>query len=261
MLEQLLVGKWLEKRPLFAFIIGFTYTFIAILSAQFFFPSDIGVASLGFLTALLIPSLNNLLSIETDQEFSNKKFDIKRIWKEHYDILEVYFFLFIGILIVFMLHSYFIGEASQVVFDRQLKVVGLAGKAFGNSSILFKKNLFFKIFINNLKVLVLFFALSFVYGAGSIFFLAWNASVWGVVFGYVAYIRENLFQVFGSVMVHTFLEGLAYILAIIAGGIISKALLKHKKNKEHRKVVFIDGFFIFGVSLVILLIAALVEVF
>ena len=103
------------------------------------------------------------------------------LFKDHKDIFEIYLLMFLGIFVAFAFSSFFFStSAIQSLFKPQLAVANLAGAAT-----LFNKELISIIF-NNLIVLVACFILSLVYGAGSILFLTWNASAWGVVIGYSA---------------------------------------------------------------------------
>ena len=51
---------------------------------------------------------------------------------------------------------------------------------------------FFRIFFNNLKVLIFCIGFAFVYGVGAIFILVWNASVIGTAIG--SFIRSELLK-------------------------------------------------------------------
>jgi len=263
MLENILKPNWLEKQPRFAFLIGAVYSIIGIVAALIVFPRSQGIASIAFLSMLLIPSLNSILSIEEIQDTHSKKFSIKKIFQDHSDVLQVYFMLFLGIFLAYALFSIrFPSLLVQGVFDNQLRIIGVSldnvGQAVGGFN-------FVSIFANNLKIAVIFFVLSLVFGAGSILFLAWNASVWGVVFGYLATNYTNAFDTFVGtflkVMPHMFLEAGAYFFAIIAGGIMSQAVLREKFGSPKFDYVMKDGLVFLAVSLLLLLLGAFAEVY
>jgi len=260
MLENILKPNWLEKTPRYAFLIGLIYSIIGIIAAYIVFPKSQGIASIAFLSMLLIPSLSTMFSIEEKQDSTSKKFSIKKIFQDHNDILQVYFMLFLGIFLAYALFSLkFPNLLVQGVFDSQLRIIGInAGQATGGFS-------FSSIFTNNIKIVLIFLVLSLIFGAGSILFLAWNASVWGVVFGFLATHYANAFDTFIStflkVMPHMFLEAGAYFFAIVAGGIMSQAVLREKIGSKKFEYVLKDGLVFLTVSVLLLVVAAFVEVY
>jgi uncharacterized membrane protein SpoIIM required for sporulation len=261
MLESVLRPDWLEQNPRYAFIIGFTYSLIAIFSAKIIFSSSQGIASIAFLSLLLVPSLNAILNIEELQDVHSKKFSLKRIFKDHSDILEVYMMLFFGIFIAYALLSLvYPNLLVRGVFDNQLKVIGIAtGQASG---IILS---FDSIFWNNLKVFFIFFFLSLIFGGGSVLFLAWNASVWGVVFAYTAVNQANIWAAFASILAkilpHMITEAAAYFFAIVAGGIMSVAVLREKAGSVKFSYVVKDGAVFVAVGLALLILGAILEVY
>jgi uncharacterized membrane protein SpoIIM required for sporulation len=260
MLENILKPDWLEKTPRYAFLIGAIYSIIGIIAAYVVFPKSQGIASIAFLSMLLIPSLSKMFTIEEKQDRDSKKFSIKKIFQDHNDILQVYFMLFLGIFLAYALFSIkFPNLLVNGVFDSQLRIIGAnAGQAIGGID-------FYSIFTNNLKVMLIFIVLSLVFGAGSIIFLAWNASVWGVVFGYLAthYINalDTFIVTFIKVMPHMFLEAGAYFFAIVAGGIMSQAVLRENIGSKKFDYVMKDGFVFLTVGTILLILGALVEVY
>jgi uncharacterized membrane protein SpoIIM required for sporulation len=260
MLENILKSDWLERMPRRAFLIGIIYSIIGIIAAYIVFPKSQGIASIAFLSMLLIPSLSSMFTIEEKQDSLSKKFSIKKIFQDHNDILRVYFMLFLGIFLAYALFSLkFPNLLVQGVFDSQLRIIGInVGQAVGGLS-------FFGIFTNNIKIMLIFLVLSLIFGAGSILFLAWNASVWGVVFGYLATHYTNALDsflgTFFKVMPHMFLEAGAYFFAIVAGGIMSQAVLREKIGSSKFEYVMKDGFVFMTVSVMLLILAAFVEVY
>ncbi|PIY60747.1 hypothetical protein COY95_00190, partial [Candidatus Woesearchaeota archaeon CG_4_10_14_0_8_um_filter_47_5] len=179
--EQFFRERWIEKRPIHAFFLGSFYTLIGILSAFFVFNASLGIMSVAFTSILLVLSLNELLRREENLEIREKKFSLRLLFKDHKDIFEIYTFLFLGIFLTYgIVSALFPGQVILDIFKTQLEAASLAGNAFNTGA------LFLEILVNNLIVLVACFLLSFFYGAGSIIFITWQASVWGVVFGYIA---------------------------------------------------------------------------
>ena len=259
MLENILKPDWLERKPRWAFIIGFVYSIIAILAAYIVFPKSQGIASIAFLSLLLVPSLSSILRIEELQDSREKRFSIRQVFRDHSDVLLVYFLLFLGIFFAYALFSIkFPNLLVSGIFDSQLRIIGVSGQAAGGFD-------FYSIFLNNFKVMAIFLVLSLVFGAGSMLFLAWNASVWGVVFAYIAVKSANAFSTFtttfAKVMPHMFVEAAAYFFAIVAGGLMSIAVLREKMGSRKFDYVMKDGFVFLTTSVVLLVIGALLEVY
>lgn len=259
MLEDVLKADWLERKPRFAFIIGFAYALIGILAAYFIFPKSQGIASIAFLALLLVPSLSQLMKIEEIQDAREKKFSISRAFRDHADILEIYLLLFLGIFFAYALLSLrFPNLLVSGIFDNQLRVIGITGNAAMQTG-------FIPILLNNLKVILIFVILSLIFGAGSILFLAWNASVWGVVFAYMALHAQNVLNNFASlflrVMPHMLLEAGAYFFAIIGGGIMAQGILREKFGSAKFVYVLKDGCLFFSIGIILLILGAIVEVY
>lgn len=261
MLEQLFKATWLEKRPWHALFIGGAYSFLSYFSALIVFPGFVGLASIAFLSVLLVPSINALLLIEEKQDVREKKLDLKQLFKDHSDIIETYLFLFIGILLAYAIITLIIGFGSEAVFKEQLSLININGYATTHES-------FQALLGNNLVVFIVFLVLSLGYGAGSVLFLAWNASAWGVIFGYFAFKSaiiqgvnplQNFFMLLLKVSPHTFLEALAYLLVVFAGGVVSKAVLREKAFSKRFNHVVTDGLIITCIGLIPLIIAAILE--
>ena len=264
--EQLFRPRWLEKRPSASFLIGVFYATIGIISAMLVFPQNVGIISVAFTSMLILPTLNRLLSIEELAEIREKKLSLRLIYRDHRDIFETYIFLFLGIMLTYSIFSLLLNELTIVnIFQSQLSLVGVTGEA---TQLHYAD--FFSILLNNFKVLLVSFVFSLVYGAGAILFLTWNASVWGTIFGYIAKqaaavtnqsVILTFFNLFMQVLPHTVLEVSSYLLAIIAGGVISKAALKEKIGSKKFHHVLTDGFIIFTIALLLIILAAYVEVF
>jgi uncharacterized membrane protein SpoIIM required for sporulation len=112
------------------------------------------------------------------------------------------------------------------------------------------------------------FIVALLAGDGAIFFVAWNASVWGTIFGITA--RNAAFfsnaaplkyflLVFVIVLPHMLLEASSYILAAIAGGLISKGAIKEGVSGKLFSRVLRDNAFILVLALACLVAGALVE--
>lgn len=262
MLEQLFPASWIERKAWFAFILGASYSALGIGSALLLFPKEVGLAAVAFTSLLALPSLNRMLTLETKQAAAERKFDLTDPFKNHKDIFSVYIFLFIGVLLVFSIFSIILPDiATNRIFAEQITAVGLAGNATGGGS-------FTSIFSNNMIVFLFALIASFIYGAGAIFIIIWNASVWGVVFGVIArdastIVNYNpfvyLFLIMIAITPHMLTEAAAYIMAAISGGIVSKAVILENAFSERFTKIIQDALVIFFVAVVLLVFAAYVE--
>jgi uncharacterized membrane protein SpoIIM required for sporulation len=119
---------------------------------------------------------------------------------------------------------------------------------------------FTKIIINNIGVLSLSFLFSFLYGAGAVFILAWNASVLSTAIGMAAKSYGGI-QAFPLAILtyfpHGSLEILAYFIGGIAGGLVSTVITKRHSGKFW--FIVKDGLQLMAISALILVIAALIE--
>lgn len=262
--EQIFKERWIEKKPRHAFLLGVVYSAIGLLSSWFIFKSSFGLMSIAFTSILLIPSLNKLLAHEENVEIRERKFHLMQLLKDHKDIFEIYVFLFLG---VFVAYSAFVlmlpPETALRLFAPQLKVAGITGYAFFQT-------MFGSILLNNLIVMVVCFVLSLIYGAGSILFITWNATVWGVVFAYNAkvsasYMGSHPWVAFGAMMLpilpHMITEALSYLSAAIAGGVVSKSVIREKWGSKKFNHVLTDGLILLGIGFILVVIAGWLEVY
>jgi len=258
--EQLYKTKWIEQKA-HSFFLGFIYTIIGIFSAQLIFPRSAGLMSVAFASILLIPSLAALLKLETNSLMKKTTLNPLKILQAHKDIIKVYIFLFLGIFTAYSAISLLYPQAAvSNIFESQLRVAGLTGNAFNVGKL-------GSIIFNNLIVFVVCFILSLSYGAGAVLFLTWNASVWGVVFAYVAKLsalQSNAWIGFGSLMLpvlpHLITEALAYVNAAIVGGVVSKAVLREQLGSKKFMMILTDAFVLLLCGVLLVVIAAIIEV-
>ncbi len=273
-LEQIFKPQWIEKKPRHAFLLGFIYSIVGAVSAKLIFGANPGMMTVAFTSILLVPSLNTLLAIEENQaRQKDRHWLLKQLWLDHYDIVEVYFFMFFGIFLTFAVIAFIFPEEVVIGFFKPMfDVIGISGEAtklIGWASNIGAPTVL-SIFLNNFIVTIVCLLLSLIYGAGAIIFITWNAVVWGVVIGFFA--RQALLTssgvnpvtVFittvGPFVPHMILESFPYFIAAIIGGIVSKAAVREELFSPRFKEIIKDGAGALAVGLVILLIAAIVEV-
>ena len=231
-LEKLFPDNWVEKKLRYSFLIAVVYSSICIFGSVLLFGKNSGLISV-FLTALLIlPLLENLLVKEEKKEEKEKKFSFKHLFRDNQEAAITYLFLFLGIFFTYAM-SVFVFKWLGVNILESFKGQLLLDFGKGGATFIFKD--FWTIFANNWWVLLTVFLIALFIKDGAIFFIAWNASSWGVILSYKAltsalYTGGSSLKFFLIVLVLSFpfliLEAFAYILAAISGNIISKDVVR-----------------------------------
>ena len=269
-LESLINPFKAEKKPWEMFFIGFAYSSVAILLSMWIFKQHASLVMVFLTVMACIPLIYSTIKLEEEKDLIIKKEKI--LLKEHGRALSFFIFLFFGITISFTLwYTLLPQSAAQSLFSIQAQTIAdINNQITGNQ--INPTMLFTKIFLNNMKVLVFCILFAFVYGAGAIFILTWNASVIAAAIG--NFIRANLnsthlfhgyFQI-ASVgilrySIHGIPEMLAYFTAGLAGGIISIAVIKHDFGSKKFTHILTDSADLLIISVAILLVAALIEVY
>lgn len=127
------------------------------------------------------------------------------------------------------------------------------------------------ILTNNFSVFIFILITAFIFGAGSIFIITWNASIIGVFIG--DYVKSSVYymdypvfafiyeapQVFSRLILHGVFEFSGFFCAAIAGSILSLAMIqKHKKNNA-KMILVRDSFLMILLGILLLGLGALIE--
>ena len=275
-LESLLNPLKAEKKPWEMFFLGFIYSSIAILLSLWIFRDQASLIMVFLTVMACIPIVYNTMKLEEskDLEISRER----TLLKEHNKAIIFLMFLFFGITLSFVTWYVFLpSETLNFVFDKQTSTIqSINNQVSGNAYQQFST--FTRIFLNNIKVLAFAILFAFIYGAGAIFILTWNASVIGTAIG--NFIRSNISQYAGLLgfekfanyftvvsigllryILHGIPEILAYFYGGLAGGIISVAIIKkHYKDERFSHIVF-DISELLIIALAFLLVAAFIEVY
>ncbi len=270
-LEHIFPEDWLEHKARYAFVLGAVYSIIALLIASVLFPGDPALVAVAITSMLLLPELYNIFSIEERQESVEQGITMGELWKDDIEIVRIYIFLFLGILLVYSIGSMILPSIqTNSLFREQLEIrfgQGYAGSATGG---IFTSPIFYEILSNNFLVLIACFILALLTGDGAIFLITWNASVWGAIFGITAknaalFSGQHPFLLFGVIMLvvfpHMILEALSYFLAAISGSIISKDVLLEEFASSRFMEVFGFNLYLLLFGLVFLVLGAIVETF
>jgi len=201
-----------------------------------------------------------------------------KLLKRHSRVIMFYVFLFLGMTVSYVVWYVFLPSSiSQVVFKQQIITIAqinapvVVGKATATT-------LFNKILMNNIKVMIFCILFAFFYGAGAIFILTWNASVVAAAIGNViklsiakyaasagvakmGALTQTVTYAFSRYFFHGIPEMMAYMVAGLAGGIISVAVInKDFKNEKFQKIM-LDSSTLILIALGIILLAAVMETY
>jgi uncharacterized membrane protein SpoIIM required for sporulation len=225
MIDELLRAYLIEKKPWYGIAFGFLFASFGIIFAFLIFRTEPSFPAVFLTTLAAAPLIVKIIKSEKRE---------KSMLKRHDKIFEVYFYLFFGMTIAFAFFNTFLpSEISSSIFSEQLSK--FSAGAFASGHFTGQSQLFLEIVINNLGLVLFFFILSLFYGSGSMFLLAWNSSILGVMWGNIAKVSLSLINPFLFVknvfFIFPFLlpEVEAYFLASIAGGIVSVNLENKKK--------------------------------
>ncbi len=282
-LESLINPVRAEHRPYQMIILGILYSSISIFLSLWIF-YDYSSLVMVFLTVFAcVPIVYNTVKLEERKDETRQK--ESTLLKEHAKALEAFMFLFLGIMISVVLWYLFLpaltgilhlpADTPNVLFSSQLETFNSINSGTGMAA---QFGRFSLILFNNLKVLLFCILFSFIYGLGAIFILTWNATVIGVAIG--KFISEGLAKITGSTALakvtgyfqvfsigflryslHGVLEILAYFVGGLAGGIISVAVIRHRFGTKRFEQILWDSSDLVILSVVILIIAAFIEVF
>lgn len=279
MLELLISPKKAERRPWELFFIGVFYASIAILLVTWIFARDAvlvkysGVLTVTFTVMFSLPFMYYMMRFE-----EKKIVETVSSWKllrEHERALWAFLWLFVGFVVAFSFwyillpttQSYHAQIETFCAINRPADFPGCVsqyGGAKGVQQTAFagNKERLFLIFANNIYVLIFTLVFSLIFGAGAIFILAWNASV--IAAAIAIFTNSKLSELpFGLIryLIHGVPEIAAYFIAALAGGIISTAVIRHEVGSERFWEVLQDSLNLIIASVLVLFVAALMEVF
>ena len=265
-----------EKKPWKMFFLGFPYSSLGILLSLWIFKDQASLIMVFLTVMACIPIVYSTMKLEESKDLVIDK--ERELLMEHNKAIIFLMFLFFGIMVSFVVWYVFLPpNLVNSVFGIQTDTIrAINNQVSGNFFEQFST--FSKIFLNNIKVLAFSILFAFIYGAGAIFILTWNASVIGTAIG--NFIRSNIGEYAGSVgfskasayfgvvsigllryALHGIPEILAYFYGGLAGGIISVAIIKkHYKDNRFAHIIF-DVSELLVIAILFLLVAAFLEVY
>lgn len=274
--EALLNPFKAEKRPWEMFFLGFLYTSIGIFISLWIFRDQASLVMVFMITMAALPIFYNTMKLEESKDMvMNSE---TAILKEHNKAITFFMYLFVGITIACAVwYAALPIQTINTLFDKQVGTIqAINNQVSGN--VIYSLDAFWKIFFNNFKVLAFSIMFAFVYGAGAIFILAWNATVIGAAIG--NFIRTNIssytsslgfleagnyFHVVSLGLLKYSLHGIpeiaAYFYGGLAGGILSVALIRKHFRTERFSTIMTDFSELVLISIGFLIAAAFLEVY
>ena len=291
-LEELIRPSIAKKRPISIFAVAFIISSISIWIFYHVFQTASSVLPLAFLTIGFVPFIHRLFLEETQREIEAPGWAPGFIAR-HFDLFVIYIFLFMGLIASYTFWFVVLPADDSLcsqdpnsiscifptrdkVFEEQIRTYGVidpqnplnnpTGKVIAfdeckNTQTRSIQACTIFIFNNNFFVLILAIIFSFLYGAGAIFLIGWNASVIGTVIG-----SEIVFDHLGSgltrlvgLVPHGIFEIGGYFIGAIAGGIISVALTTKKYSHHGFEVILKDTVILIVLAVVLLVAGAIIE--
>lgn len=285
MFEALINPRHAERKPWQMFFVGLIYAALAIAIANFVFlrnpvfEKHISIIIVFFTVMFSIPFMFYIIKHEETKDLKIK--EEKVLIKEHGKAISALLFLFLGYVVAFAFF-YMVLPVDVASSDFRIQVEtycsinapssfdscvagNLAARTIEPTSkvISLREGMsrLSAILSNNFYVLLLSLLFSFIFGAGAIFILAWNASVIAAAIGIFSKSPMLIHQGLFRYMIHGLPEIAAYFVAALAGGIIGTAAIRHEFGHERFWHVLQDSLNLIILSLIILLVAGFMEVF
>lgn len=278
MLEMLISPKKAERNPWEMFFVGMFYASISILLVGWIFSQDAvlskysGILVVTFTVMFSLPFVYYMIRYEEKKAVTHM--GAWKLIKEHEKALWAFLWLFMGFVVAYSF--WYILLPTTLSFKAQIETYCLINRpaafeecvaqygAKGVSTTVFatNKERLFLIFSNNIYVLIFTLVFSLLFGAGVIFILAWNASVIAAAIGIFTQSKLSaLPMALARYMIHGLPEIAAYFISAIAGGIISIAVIRKEVMTPKFWDVLQDSLNLIIIAVVILFLAALMEVF
>lgn len=274
MLESLFNFKEINKRPYLAFVWAFAIVSISVVIAlQVGFVMNIGGSAVNLtgifaLAFALISSAYIMTALirkeELMEENAIRKHYNKRFWERHRKDILIFLYFFGGATLAFAVWTMLLPiDTFQVQISSICSMrpylsacnsVGITGAA---ASI---DNGFQKILLNNLEVTLFSFIFAFIFGAGSVFIILWNAGILGI---YIGLISKHIMEIpMNSIMFlpHGIPEIAGYICAGLSGSLISIAIIR-KADKDILKVVVWDSTKVLVLGFALICLGAFIEAY
>ena len=257
MLEYTIDPKKAVRSPALVGIAACVFSLIAALLSLALFYEYSSVLTCAFITMFFTPFFLKLFATEEAKELVSKP--DRNLLKRHADVIKIYSAFFLGV--IFALSLLFIAlpvGVQKVLFLKQISEIKRITSLATGGMISFETARI--IFFNNTFVMLTTFLLSFIFGAGAVLILSWNASIIAVYAGnYVNSLIARgtqpalafaigLPQSLLSIALHGIPEIIGYFFAGMAGGILSATATSKRLSPEQFKKLVADSLIFLGVG-------------
>ncbi len=255
-----------ESQPWRLLFLGFLYAAVGMFLAQMVFAEQASLVMVFFTTMACIPLMHNTMRLEEKKDVFFKS-ELKLL-SEHRKAIMFFIFLFLGLCFGYITAYVLLPEQfSNNLFAIQSKTIySINSRLSGN----FEPNarFFLEILFNNFKVMIFSLLFSFIYGSGSIFIIVWNSTVISAAIGNMiksGLLSQSVHQAVSYGFMRYFIHGIpeitAYLVAGLAGGIISVAVIRNDIATDKFENILFDAAELIAVSVVILIVAAYIETY
>ena len=261
--------NWIIRHPSLALALGFIYSLLGyILANMFFIDKQVSIAMLFITTLLVVPTMIIALGDQMKHEATQHE----NFFQSHRSIFLGYIYMFVGAFMGYMVLGIFADQYILKIFEYQLdflkKQEGLSlqvlNQFFENRPAPQLESVL-SILQHNLSVVLVCFIISLFVGAGGVFLVLLNASVFSsFAIVMVKYLTETLQQaalVIGIFSLHVIPEAGAFMVAAIAGGILSKAVIAEKWGTANFKKVVKDAGKLLAFACILIILAGFIEVY
>lgn len=279
MLEMLINPRKAERRPWELLFVGLFYASLSILLVNWIFSQDAvlsrysGILVVTFTVMFSMPFVYYTIKLEERKIEEGK--GMFNLFSEHKRALYAFMWLFLGFVMAFS--AWYLILDSNQSFQAQIETYCLINRPstfnecvsqYGvkgptpTTSYTTSGDRLFTIISNNIYVLIFTLIFSLIFGAGVIFILAWNASVIAAAVGIFS--KSSLANMplgMARYMIHGIPEIASYFIVALAGGFISVAVIKHEFGTGRFWKVLHDSLNLIILAVVVLFIAAILEVF
>lgn len=278
MLETLINPKKGEKGPWKMFFIGLIYASLSLLLVHWFFSSDPNLSNASGMLVVLFCIMFSFpfmyFIIKTEEKEDEEVEGLFSVWKAHKDAIYAFMWLFLGFVVAFSFWNIILQDANLLNFQIQTYcqinspgnveacVQEYSSGDLNMTGASINGMRFLSIIENNVYVMIFTLIFSLIFGAGALFILVWNASVISAAVGiFVRYKISDIPLGIARYAIHGIPEIAAYFITALAGGIFGVGLIRHGIKDEKFLKVFENVILMIFMALVILILAALIEVY
>lgn len=290
MLESIISPGTAERSPWDMIVLGFVIASVALWMGYYladYIHAPPSILVLVVTVMALAPLMHRVLVMEEEEEELAGHDSMFGFVIRHLDVIFMYCFLFLGLLAAFSFWYVVLpyqaegmpsggevfGLQNQTISSLQRQVTGDAtGMAAADDAALARQRGFVRLYSNNMNVMLFCFLASFMFGAGALWIMAWNASVIGVFVGNK--IKASLMGISPlegyltgfpfysmSIALWAVPEIMAYMVAGIAGGIVSVAVTRHHLRSEGFWLTLFDAFLFMLIAIFLVFLGAYIEHF